>query len=175
MTNPEAVEEVELEIAETLSTEESEIPMSTHERAIKDFLEEGVELPPESKSLLLRKLWESEPYKSIGFVLEGFPDSADDVAWLAESNLYFDFVVGMIADVDEVVPRLLPVRLAKWRARMAKLEANKRIKAEWNKAKRERLKEARRMEILNKITIKRDAKMVGNQIYAKVSCIYRVA
>ncbi len=109
---------------------------------------------------LVARFWKDEPYRSRGFILEGFPRTADDLTYLQESNLFFDFAISMTADVDDVVPRLMPARLAKWKVKMAKMEENKKIEAEWNKKKRQRVREERRKMILEKLYAKRRAKMV---------------
>lgn len=67
--------------------------------------------------------------RSTGFILEGFPQNPEEVAFLAERHLYPDAVVVMTLEVAEVASRLLPPLLARWRKRRErKREQNQLLK-----------------------------------------------
>ncbi|KAJ8009601.1 hypothetical protein DPEC_G00090590 [Dallia pectoralis] len=94
---------------------EPEVVLSSDEEAIKSYLYDGVPLPHEIMEMVLTQFWEQEPYKSKGIVLEGFPQIAEEVAFMVEQRLYPDAAVVMTVDARDVVYRLLPPRLASWR------------------------------------------------------------
>lgn len=167
MDNPEEVLEESAESgshknAEEASGETNPVDaLSPHELAIREFLENDEPLPPASLDAIVGRFWREEPYRSRGFILEGFPRTTEDVEYLQNGDLYFDFAIAMNADVDDVVPRLLPGRLAKWKVKMAKIDANKRLELEWNKRKRTRIREERRKILIRKINAKRMAQYVS--------------
>eukprot|EP00108_Taenia_solium_P000133 TsM_001050100 transcript=TsM_001050100 gene=TsM_001050100 len=74
---------------------------------------------------------------------------------MSEANLFVDFVLVLNAEAENLLPRLLPVRLAKWKVRMAKIEANRKIVADWKAQKRKRIKEERRKAIIKSLNEKR--------------------
>eukprot|EP00108_Taenia_solium_P006779 TsM_000919500 transcript=TsM_000919500 gene=TsM_000919500 len=161
LENPKAAEEVSTApLPSTKAMDEGEAPspdenLTPHELAIREFLENDEALPETSLNLLLPRLWHEEPYRSKGFILEGFPRSADDVTYMSEANLFVDFVLVLNAVAENLLPRLLPVRPAKWKVRMAKIEANRKIVAEWKAQKRKRIKEEKRKAIIKSLNEKR--------------------
>ena len=173
LENPEAaarVAEEELAIAAKMPPEEvpkegenNEANLSPHELAIREYLENDESLPEESLNLLLPRLWKEEPYLSKGFILEGFPRTADDVTYMVESNLLVDFVIVMNAEAEDLVPRLLPERLAKWKVRQAKIAANRKIVSDWKAQKRQRIREERRKTIKQSLSEKRMARLVNHR------------
>ncbi|VDK76840.1 unnamed protein product [Dibothriocephalus latus] len=134
-------------------------------KAIRAHLQDDEELPRESLDLLLKKFWTTEPYMSIGIILEGFPRNGEDVTYMQESNLFPDLCIAFTAEAEEIVPRLLPERLVKWKIKQARIEANKRIEIEWKKAKRVKLYEARKKQIMTELAVKRKAKLVSHLRY----------
>lgn len=56
-------------------------------------------------------------FRSTGFILEGFPQYPEEVSFLVEHHLYPDTALVMSVDVSEVVKRLVPPRLDRWRER----------------------------------------------------------
>ncbi|XP_019911836.2 adenylate kinase 9 isoform X2 [Esox lucius] len=96
---------------------ELEVELSNNEEAIKSYLYDGVPLPQDIMEMMLARFWHQEPYKSKGFILEGFPQNPEEVAFMVEQRLYPDTAVVMAVDVRDVVQRLLPPRLAGWRER----------------------------------------------------------
>ncbi|KAL2082220.1 hypothetical protein ACEWY4_022038 [Coilia grayii] len=91
--------------------------LTDEEGAIKAYLQEGTPLPREVLVKVLSQWWEEEPYRSTGFILEGFPQSAEDVSFLSETNLYPDAALVMSLDMEDVVARFMPPLLARWRER----------------------------------------------------------
>ncbi|BHF69496.1 Adenylate kinase [Sparganum proliferum] len=144
-----------------------EIPLNAHEQAIRSHLQDDEELPRESLDLLLKKFWATEPYMSSGIVLEGFPRNGEDVTYMQESNLFPDLCIAFMAEAEDIVSRLLPPRLAKWKIKQARLEANKKIEIEWKKARRLRLYEARKKQIMTELAVKRKAKLEEMRAKAK--------
>lgn len=49
--------------------------ISSMEFQIKDFLENGDQLPEEVLNFFLTPLWHQEPFKSKGFIMVGFPNT----------------------------------------------------------------------------------------------------
>uniref|UniRef100_A0A3P8YJJ5 Nucleoside-diphosphate kinase n=1 Tax=Esox lucius TaxID=8010 RepID=A0A3P8YJJ5_ESOLU len=126
--------------------------LQTHnnEEAIKSYLYDGVPLPQDIMEMMLARFWHQEPYKSKGFILEGFPQNPEEVAFMVEQRLYPDTAVVMAVDVRDVVQRLLPPRLAGWRERR-----NRR---------REQMSQVR--ELRHKIWVRGDQ----GRIYYKMPC-----
>uniref|UniRef100_A0A0X3NG87 Adenylate kinase 9 n=1 Tax=Schistocephalus solidus TaxID=70667 RepID=A0A0X3NG87_SCHSO len=142
--NPDG-EEAEPEPAGNAEPEDlPEIPLNAHEQAIRSHLQDDEELPRESLDLILKKFWTTEPYMSSGIILEGFPRNGEDVTYMQESNLFPDLCIAFMAEAEDIMPRLLPPRLVKWKIKQARIEANKKIEIEWKKAKRMKLYEARK-------------------------------
>uniref|UniRef100_A0A4W5PEI0 Adenylate kinase 9 n=1 Tax=Hucho hucho TaxID=62062 RepID=A0A4W5PEI0_9TELE len=88
-----------------------EVGLSDEEEAIKSYLFNGEPLPQEIMEMMLPQFWDQEPYKSKGFILEGFPQNPEDVSFMVERRLFPDAAVVMTVDVRDVVRRLLPPRL----------------------------------------------------------------
>ncbi|OON15103.1 hypothetical protein X801_09097, partial [Opisthorchis viverrini] len=129
--------------------------LTENERNVVEYLVNGTPLPPETMEWILGKYWTKEPYKSTGFILEGFPMSADELQFLVDSNYFPDFAVVLNTDVGEVISRLLPVRLEFWRKRMAKKAANAAELKAWKARKKEITREKRRIEILAQLQERR--------------------
>ncbi|KAM7542180.1 hypothetical protein Aperf_G00000005329 [Anoplocephala perfoliata] len=157
--HPEAVVKEQAQEA-VQKDEEDTIDLSQHEAAIRENLETGEPLPDESLDLLLPRLWNQEPYSSRGFVLEGFPRTAEEVTYFMQRNLFPDFVIILNAEAADLVPRLLPGRLAKWKAKMEKIAANKKITAEWKAEKKRRIREEMRKFILEEMNDKKNARLM---------------
>uniref|UniRef100_A0A183T1L5 C2H2-type domain-containing protein n=1 Tax=Schistocephalus solidus TaxID=70667 RepID=A0A183T1L5_SCHSO len=165
--NPDG-EEAEPEPAGNAEPEDlPEIPLNAHEQAIRSHLQDDEELPRESLDLILKKFWTTEPYMSSGIILEGFPRNGEDVTYMQESNLFPDLCIAFMAEAEDIMPRLLPPRLVKWKIKQARIEANKKIEIEWKKAKRMKLYEARKKQILTEIAVKRKAKLAEMREKAK--------
>lgn len=65
--------------------------------------------------------------RSTGFILEGFPQSLEDVQYLMDRRLLPDAAVVMEVETADVLSRLLPQRLDRWRERRTrKLEQQRK-------------------------------------------------
>lgn len=74
-----------------------------------------------------------EPFKSRGFILEGFPSCSDDVRYLTGSNNLPGAVLTLQADKEVVIKRIYPERLELWK--------------EWNYMKEERFKRIKKKKM----------------------------
>ncbi|KAI4890937.1 hypothetical protein NFI96_033193 [Prochilodus magdalenae] len=111
----------------TKPVDEENLILTDEEEAIKSYLSDGEPLPQEVMEMVLPQLWNQEPYKSTGFILEGFPQNPEEVSFLAEHHLYPDAVVVMTLEVTEVVRRLLPPQLVRWRERCDRKNEQKQL------------------------------------------------
>nr|CDS35347.1 adenylate kinase domain containing protein 1 [Hymenolepis microstoma] len=154
LENPDTASELKSTLKDdrtALSESESNLEdLSPHENAIRNYLENDDPLPEESLNKLLLPLWKHEPYSSKGFVLEGFPQTAEDVTYMLANNLLVDFVVDLSAEAEDIVPRLLPIRFMKWKVKMEKILKNKKIVADWEAEKRKRIREERKKILAEK-------------------------
>lgn len=74
--------------------------------------------------------------RSTGFILEGFPRTTDEVRHLQEAGLYPDAAIILQVSDDDVIGRLLPPKLDKWKAKRDKRLAKKARKKEKAQKKR---------------------------------------
>ena len=72
-------------------------------------------------------------------MLEGFPRTADEARYLADMGLFPDAALIMAVSDGDVIGRLLPPKLDKWRVKRDKRLAKKAKKRE--KAKKKRVRE----------------------------------
>ena len=56
-------------------------------------------------------------YRSTGFILEGFPRTADEVRWMAESGYFPDTAVTIQSEDTDIIGRLLPPKMEMWKAK----------------------------------------------------------
>ena len=76
--------------------------------------------------------------RSTGFVLEGFPRNVDEAEYMAANGLYPDCAVILVVEDTDVISRLLPPKLEKWKQkRDKKLAKRQKIK---DKAKKKRVR-----------------------------------
>ena len=59
--------------------------------------------------------------RSTGFILEGFPRDTEEARYMAESGLYPDCAVLLALEDNDVIDRLLPPKLERWRKKRDKL------------------------------------------------------
>lgn len=75
--------------------------------------------------------------RSTGFVLEGFPRNADEADYMAMNGFFPDLAILLQVDDNDVIGRLLPPKMDKWREkRDKKLARRQKIK---EKAKKKRV------------------------------------
>ena len=63
--------------------------------------------------------------RSTGFILEGFPRTEAEARYLSSSGLFPDLAAILAVEDTEIVNRLLPPLLDKWRKKRDKREAEK--------------------------------------------------
>ncbi|CAH8663777.1 unnamed protein product [Schistosoma bovis] len=139
-------------------TDESDksLLLDEHETNVYEYLLNSTSIPNDTLEWLLGKFWKQEPYKSTGFILDGFPQSVEDLQFLVTSNYFFDYAIFLTTEADEVVSRLLPPRLEIWRKLMAKKAENAAKLMEWKTAKKKLAMDKRRSEILKELEEKRE-------------------
>ncbi|XP_075872948.1 adenylate kinase 9 isoform X2 [Nelusetta ayraudi] len=118
-------EEEEEEKEDTESQEgqgQPELELTEDERAITAYLSTGESLNAKILDIIVKPLWQQEPYRSTGFILEGFPSNTDEVEYLLQQQLFPDLVLIMEANIMEVQKRLLPSYLDQWRKWQRHLE-----------------------------------------------------
>ena len=64
-------------------------------------------------------------FRSTGFILEGFPRTEAEVRYLSTAGLFPDLAVFLVVEDTDIVDRLLPPLLEKWRKKRDKREAEK--------------------------------------------------
>ncbi|KAF7262712.1 hypothetical protein EG68_00023 [Paragonimus skrjabini miyazakii] len=129
--------------------------LTDHERNVIQYLTNGTSLPESTLHWLLGKYWTQEPYKSTGFILEGYPVSAEQLRFLVDANYFPDLVIVLNTETDEVIGRMLPNRLDLWRKKTAKKTANAVALKDWKTKKKELAKERRRAELIEELQAKR--------------------
>jgi adenylate kinase family enzyme len=90
---------------------------SEHGDTIKTHLADPTEspLPADVALAVVQKLWLEEPYRSTGFVLEGFPRNEEEARSLFEAGLYPDCVVDLTISSSAAIKRSLPGKLTDFR------------------------------------------------------------
>ncbi|KAL2306581.1 hypothetical protein Nmel_004510 [Mimus melanotis] len=124
-----------------------EMKLTDEEEAIKANLVNNMELPPEVLDKIVPDWWKKEPFRSTGFILDGFPRTVDEARYLSEQGLCPDVAVYIEVEEDDILVRLLPPRLKKWKDRRRKKKEYKK-KLKELKAKKRNEKIARRREEL---------------------------
>ncbi|XP_009675242.2 adenylate kinase 9 [Struthio camelus] len=122
---------------------QQEIELTEEEEAIKANLTENEVLPPEVLDNIVLDWWRKEPFRSTGFILDGFPRTVEEVQYLSERGLCPDVAVYIQVEESDIFNRLFPPRLKKWRERQYKKMENKK-KLKDLKAKIRDVKIARR-------------------------------
>uniref|UniRef100_F6QF20 Adenylate kinase 9 n=1 Tax=Ornithorhynchus anatinus TaxID=9258 RepID=F6QF20_ORNAN len=107
----------------------TELILTDEEEVIKANLTDSEPLPPEVLDLIVSEWWLVEPIRSTGFVLDGFPRTAEEAQFLAEHGLCPDAAVVLQVEEGDVSARLLPSALQKWKDKqMKKLDRAQKIK-----------------------------------------------
>ncbi|XP_030201853.1 adenylate kinase 9 isoform X2 [Gadus morhua] len=132
---------------------EEQVTLSEDEAAIKAYLSDGDPLPSEILDTLLAQYWEQEPYRSTGFILEGFPQSPEEVTYMVEQQLFPDLALVMAADLSHVVKHLLPPRLKAWRERRERRRTQLQLARDLKHKLQEEAIIKRRAELLEKIAL----------------------
>ncbi|TSN30253.1 Adenylate kinase 9 [Bagarius yarrelli] len=123
--------------------------LTDKEEAIKSYLSDGEILPSQIMENVLLQFWHEEPYKSTGFILEGFPQHSEEVSFLVENHLYPDTVIIMSVEMFDVVKCLLPSRLDRWREKCTRRKEQMQLLRQLQIKKREEAIAQRRAELLS--------------------------
>ncbi|XP_023779691.1 adenylate kinase 9 isoform X1 [Cyanistes caeruleus] len=106
-----------------------EVELTDEEKSIKANLMDNKELPPEVLDKIVPDWWKKEPFRSTGFILDGFPRTSDEARYLSEQGLCPDVAVYIQVEEGDILRRLLPPRLEKWKdRRRKKKEYKKKLK-----------------------------------------------
>ncbi|KAL8579547.1 hypothetical protein ACOMHN_025500 [Nucella lapillus] len=128
--------------------EDQDLELTEDEEAIKQSIIYSDYLSYEILDNIVPQWWTKEPFCRAGFVLEGFPRTADEVRYLAEKELFSDAVLLLTMTEEDMQGRLLPPRQEKWRRKQEKRQAKKKAKKEKARKKREAEIQKRREELL---------------------------
>uniref|UniRef100_A0A8C3KGY0 Adenylate kinase 9 n=1 Tax=Calidris pygmaea TaxID=425635 RepID=A0A8C3KGY0_9CHAR len=111
-----------------IETEKSkqEVKLTDEEEAIKANLMDNEALPPEVLDNIVLDWWRKEPFRSTGFILDGFPRTSHEAQYLSERGLCPDIAVYIEVEVSDILDRLFPPRLKKWKERQYKKKENKK-------------------------------------------------
>ncbi|KAM8832237.1 adenylate kinase 9 isoform 2-T2 [Spinachia spinachia] len=143
------VEEETEELEEDSSniSEKEEVVLTDEEEAIRAYLSDGDPLTPQTLDMVIAPFWKEEPYKSTGFILEGFPHDPDEVQYMLEKQLFPDVVVTMAVNVTDVQKRLFPTLLESWQERRNHRDAQLGLLRDLRKNNREEKIAKRRAEL----------------------------
>ncbi|NXK21777.1 KAD9 kinase, partial [Arenaria interpres] len=103
-----------------------EVKLTDEEEAIKANLMDNEALPPEVLDSIVLDWWRKEPFRSTGFILDGFPRTSHEAQYLSERGLCPDVAVYIEVEVSDILDRLFPPRLKKWKERQYKKKENKK-------------------------------------------------
>ena len=109
--------------------------LTEDEEAIQSYLSHDVPLAESQLISIIKPWWHEEPLKSTGFVLEGIPNTPDEMQMMANEGLFADMAVMLTIQEKDVINRLLPGRVARWRAKRDERVAKR------EKERKERMKE----------------------------------
>uniref|UniRef100_UPI00358F4386 adenylate kinase 9-like n=1 Tax=Myxine glutinosa TaxID=7769 RepID=UPI00358F4386 len=119
-------EETEEEEEETPQNVIAESTLSEDEESILHFLMKATPLTVCALDNIVHAWWNEEPFRSYGFVLDGFPTTTNDVEYIEVKKLFPDIVIIITATEEDVIECLLPDRLEKFRIKTAaKLQKKK--------------------------------------------------
>ncbi|CAI9563138.1 unnamed protein product, partial [Staurois parvus] len=125
-----------------------EVVLTVEEEAIKSYLTDNEPLPIEVLDEIVTEWWTKEPFRSTGFILDGFPSNVEEVQYIGERGFFPDIAVFLEADESDICDRLLPPRLAKWQERRRRKEDRQRKLREMKKKIRDEQIAKRRAELL---------------------------
>ncbi|KAM6084508.1 adenylate kinase 9 [Theristicus caerulescens] len=142
-----------------------EVELSDEEEAIKANLMHNEALPPEVLDNIVLDWWRKEPFRSTGFILDGFPRTLDEAQYLSERGLCPDVAVYIQVEESDILDRLFPPRLKKWKERQyKKMEKKKKLKDLKAKIRDERIAR-RREELLAEKTQKKQEALANKEHY----------
>lgn len=122
--------------------------LTEFEENIRNNILENEPLSSETLDEILMPWWKEEPYRTYGFILEGFPRTAEEARYLAATGLFPDVTISLNVSSDDVCNRLMPPLLDKWIIERNKSRVEKEKKKEEKLKKREEEKKRRKEEKL---------------------------
>ncbi|XP_074166225.1 LOW QUALITY PROTEIN: adenylate kinase 9 [Sminthopsis crassicaudata] len=162
---PEYDEEIEEAVAEKQELEEiaaqaniildnekskvnKELVLTDEEEAIKANLVENESLPSEILDVYLSEWWLKEPIRSVGFILDGFPRTLEEVQFMGEHGFCPDAVVALLVEEQEIIDRLISGAITKWKEKQEKRTARNTFIKEMKAKIREDQIAKRRAELI---------------------------
>uniref|UniRef100_A0A8C5WHZ4 Adenylate kinase 9 n=1 Tax=Leptobrachium leishanense TaxID=445787 RepID=A0A8C5WHZ4_9ANUR len=143
---------------DVMKTEE-EVVLTEEEEAVRSYLADSEPLPLELLDQIVPEWWTKEPFRSTGFILDGFPSTVDEIQYVGESGLFPDIAVFLEVEENDVCDRLLPPRMEKWRESRRKKEDRKRKIKEVKQKLRDEQIAKRRAELLAEQNNQNEEKM----------------
>ncbi|CAG9096429.1 unnamed protein product [Plutella xylostella] len=117
--------EGESESLENLNESDSNILTENEIRSmIYSYFEHGRPLPYEFIQRVIKLLWFEEPYKSTGFVLDGFPKLTDDVEVMTSNFCIPDLVIELECSSTVSLDRLIPEMMKSWKEQITQLKVD---------------------------------------------------
>jgi adenylate/nucleoside-diphosphate kinase len=113
--------------------------LTEREETIKGYLEKDETLPSEILDEVIMQLWNEEPFKSRGFILDGFPNNESQAQYLIEKGFIPDAFIILRIEEDDVIKRVLPPRLKAWQEKMKVKKEKKKARAQRKREKLVRL------------------------------------
>ena len=98
------------EVKEVLKVNQLSDELDATEEAIRNNLTERAPLPDDVLEWV-KQFWLEDPFKSSGFVLEGFPRTNEEAQFLIHSGLFPDSIVMLSVSDEDVIRRVLPGKL----------------------------------------------------------------
>ncbi|XP_019375651.1 PREDICTED: adenylate kinase 9 [Gavialis gangeticus] len=130
------------------SKEIYEVELSDEEEAIKANLVDNEALPLEVLDNIVSDWWTKEPFRSTGFILDGFPRTVDEAQFLSDRGLCPDVAAIIQVEESDIIDRLLPPRLTNWKDKQnKKMEFKKKTKERKSTIRDEKIAK-RRAELL---------------------------
>ncbi|CAI8010883.1 Adenylate kinase 9 [Geodia barretti] len=140
-------EQEEVGLGEDLD-EDVRVALTEEERELRAYLLHGEALSEDSMDNYTAQFWDTEPYKSTGFIMEGFPATADELEYMTSRGRFPDMAVIMQVEANDIVRRLLEARFTVWKRKKDR-QLDKRNKAKEKKIKEwEEDKERRKNELI---------------------------
>ncbi|NWR71006.1 KAD9 kinase, partial [Centropus unirufus] len=102
------------------------VELTNEEEAIKANLIENQTLPPEVLDNIVPDWWRKEPFRSTGFILDGFPRTSEEAQYLLNQGFCPDVAVYLQVEESDVLDRLIRPRLKKWKEKQQKKKENKK-------------------------------------------------
>ncbi|CAG5928032.1 unnamed protein product [Menidia menidia] len=151
MGEPENETDIE---SDNVNDTEEEVDLTEEEMAIRVYLSDGDQLSAQILDTVIAPYWKQEPYRSTGFILEGFPHTPEDVQYISEQQLFPDVVIFLEVDALNVQKRLLPTYLEKWREFQNNRKEKLELLSNLRKKKREEQVSRRRAELMEEQGLK---------------------